>query len=179
MITGERVMSGSTTSYSCKCISLHLILSIPQLILTSHFLQCRHALPSLCHFPLSMMSCQVSIEAYDDRDINADKLKTWMTQTYLGVDPEEVCYDTRHLSWVLLLALPSFVIYAGLPVVSFLILWRQRDFHKSKKYMFRMGLLYSGYAKHRWWWECVVLRKLSVILIASFFYSDGLQLQIA
>lgn len=42
-----------------------------------------------------------------------------------------------------------------------------------------MGLLYSGYAKDRWWWECVVvLRKLSVILIVSFFYSEGLQLQI-
>ena len=131
------------------------------------------------------MSCQgIHPEAYDDRDIeNADIIKApkpWMTQTYLRVDPEEVCYDTRHLSWVLLLALPSFVIYAiGLPVVSFLILWGQRDFHKSKKYMFRMGLLYSGYAKHRWWWECVVvLRKLSVILIASFFYSGGQNLPV-
>ena len=141
--------------------------------------------PSFCQYPLAMMSCQgIHPEAYDGKgDENAALIKDpqpWMTQTYLRVDPEEECHGTNHTWWVMLLALPSFVVYAiGLPLTSFLILWRQREYHKSKKYMFRMGLLYSGYSKKRWWWECVVvLRKLSVILIVSFFYSDGLQLQI-
>lgn len=119
------------------------------------------------------------LDAYDNENL-AKSPELWMTQQYLRIDPEEICYGNNHTFHVLLIALPSFLMYAlGLPMASFLILWRQRGFHKSKKYIFRMGLLYSGYTNSRWWWECVVvLRKLSMILIVSMFYDDKLQLQI-
>ena len=129
---------------------------------------------------MAMASCE-SLEHPDLEDMpESSATLAWRTVTYLRLDPEEECYGNTHLAYMLLIALPSFLAYAvGLPVGATLILWRNREFHKGKKYIFRMGLLYSGYRKERWWWECiVVLRKLFIIFFASFFYNDELQLQL-
>ena len=86
--------------------------------------------------------------------------------------------------------MPSLAAYAiGLPLSAFVLLWRKRrlhlskktiDFLATKKYIFRLGLVYSGYRKERWWWEGVVVsRKLSIICFSSFMHDDGLQLQFA
>ena len=125
--------------------------------------------PSLCRLPMAMVSCE---NLHPDL-VGAPEV------TYLRLDPEEECYGDNHLAYVLLIALPSFCLYAaGLPIAATFILWRNREFHRGKKYIFRMGLLYSGYRKERWWWECVVvLRKLCVIFFSSFFYNEKLQLQ--
>merc|ERR1711871_31470 len=44
--------------------------------------------------------------------------------------------------------------------------------------IFRFGLLYSGYAYHMWWWDIVsTLRKLVVVICATFISRDDLQIQ--
>jgi hypothetical protein len=95
---------------------------------------------------------------------------------------EEDCYVGRHLAMVLCIALPGLLVYGlGVPALAFLILWRRHRTNMllMNKYIFGFGLLYSGYRKDRWWWECVVvLRKLAVILITTFLYEDSMQLHV-
>jgi hypothetical protein len=130
--------------------------------------------PSLCRFPMSMMSCERL-----HPDVH-DSTSAWSTNAYLRFDAEELCGGENHMRYVWLIAIPSLLGYAlGLPAFALVVLWRQRKFHRSKKYLFRMGLIYSGYKKERWWWEgIVVLRKLSIIFFASFFYDSAIQLQL-
>jgi len=50
----------------------------------------------------------------------------------------------------------------------------------NRKMVFRFGLLYSGYAKDRWYWEVfVVARKIVLIFIVTFGRSNESQLHFA
>jgi hypothetical protein len=50
----------------------------------------------------------------------------------------------------------------------------------NRKMVFRFGLLYSGYAKDRWYWEIfVVARKIVLIFIVTFGRSNESQLHFA
>lgn len=131
--------------------------------------------PSLCRFPMEMMSCKIL-----HPDVS-DHTSEWTTRAYLRYDAEELCFGNHHLYYTWLIAIPSLLGYSlGLPVYTLVLLWRQSKLHRSKKYLFRMGLLYSGYAKDRWWWEGVVaVRKLSIIFFANFFYDSTIQLPLA
>ena len=126
-----------------------------------------------------MVSCE-KLHIETENSPQSNEPYAWRTDLYLRLDPEEKCYEGSHLYHIALIAIPSFLVYAiGLPVAATVILWRNREFNSGKKYRFRMGLLYSGYRKSRWYWECfVVLRKLSIIFLASFFYNEKLQLQL-
>jgi hypothetical protein len=152
--------------------------------------------PSLCRFPMIMLSCQsVHPEAMAAAKVDWNKCRltgsriscqkhlpaAWATTQYLRWDMEEICYGENHLAHVMLIALPSILLYAlGLPLGAGLILWRNREFHTSKKMRFRLGLIYSGFRQNRWWWEAVVvLRKLAIIFFSSFMYTDALQVQFA
>ena len=138
--------------------------------------------PSLCRFPMIMLSCQsLHPDAISAARVEGKDPAAWATETYLRWDMEERCYGEQHLANVLLIALPSILVYAlGLPLSAGLILWRNREFHESKKFRFRLGLIYSGFRRDRWWWESiVVMRKLFIIFFASFMYTDALQVQFA
>jgi hypothetical protein len=78
------------------------------------------------------------------------------------------------------LAVPGLLLYGiGLPLVVIVVLWRHRHIHSMNKYVFTLGLLYSGYRKDRWWWESIVLlRKFLVIVVAAFLYEDAMQLHV-
>ena len=81
------------------------------------------------------------------------------TQYYLERDLEEPCYVSggRHQTMLWVLAIPALLVYAvGMPVGSFVVLWKARNQLNTNKYRFRLGLLYSGYRKDRWWWEFLV-----------------------
>ena len=95
---------------------------------------------------MEMMSCQSMHPPLDSSETTGKgNDEIWRTNTFLRVDTEELCYGENHLAHILLVAMPSFLLYAlGLPVGAFLILWQQRELLKSNKYRFRMGLLYSG-----------------------------------
>jgi hypothetical protein len=150
--------------------------------------------PSLCRTSMDILSCQNPHASGQTTSFGMPSGEKgppeWATELYLRYDVEEPCYVGDHLAYVWLLAVPSLVAYAiGLPLSAFVILWRKRHLHLSKKsidflatkkYIFRLGLVYSGYRKERWWWEGVVVsRKLSIIFFSSFMHNDGLQLQFA
>jgi len=146
--------------------------------------------PSLCRTSMDILSCQnpstgshtSSYGLQSDVSHNTT-IPAWQKELYLRYDVEEPCYKGNHLSHVGLIAIPSMLAYAvGLPLSAFIILWRRRGYRQleTKKYIFRLGLVYSGYRPNRWWWEgIVVLRKLSVICFSSFMHDDALQLQFA
>ena len=110
--------------------------------------------PSLCRSSMDILSCQSPHHNNHESSIGMPASNSseygystpvWKTELYLRSDVEEPCFVGEHLKFVLLVAVPSILGYAvGLPLIAFLILWRRRHFLKTKKYIFRLGLVYSG-----------------------------------
>jgi hypothetical protein len=130
--------------------------------------------PSLCRIPFTVLSCRRI-----HRGTAPEDRGEWSTVQYLRIDMEETCWDGQHAIMVGALAIPGTLVYAlGLPLTAFVILFRHRTkLYTTKKYLFRLGLLYSGFRPNRWWYEGVVTaRKFFIIVAAAFLYDDALQL---
>ena len=130
--------------------------------------------PSLCRISFSVMSCRKLHMGISTED--SDK---WSSLEYLRLDMEESCWTGRHEAMVFLLGVPGVLCYAiGAPLIAFAILYRHRSELSTHKYLFRLGLLFSGYRPTMWWYEGVVTaRKLCLILLTAFFHDEALQLQ--
>ncbi len=128
--------------------------------------------PSLIRFAMSNLNCR-SIDSRIYKFQNNVKV-------YLQADMEEVCWEGRHLNAAILIAIPGILLYGvAMPLVVFSILWRQSALRIMNKYIFTLGLLYSGYRKDRWWWESIVLfRKMFVIMVTTFLFEDSMQLHV-
>jgi hypothetical protein len=131
--------------------------------------------PSLCRIPFAVLSCR-GIHP----DVPPKERGAWADLEYLRVDMEETCWQGQHAVVVVLMAVPGILVYAiGTPLMAFVLLFRSRSELRAKKYMFRLGLLYSGYRETRWWYEGVVtLRKFFIIVAAAFLHDDALQLHL-
>ena len=67
----------------------------------------------------------------------------------------------------------------GLPLGSFLLLYKFRHRLHTDKFRFRLGLLYSGYRRDRWWWENVVAaRKVIIICFSSIWFNETIQVHL-
>ena len=67
----------------------------------------------------------------------------------------------------------------GLPLGSFLLLYKFRHRLHTDKFRFRLGLLYSGYRHDRWWWENVVAaRKVIIICFSSIWFNETIQVHL-
>ena len=78
---------------------------------------------------------------------------SWVKTSFLRHDVEEICWRDAHLANVLAIAIPGFLLYGlGLPFLAFVLLYKNRDQLHDKKYTFRLGLLYLGFRKERWWY---------------------------
>ena len=90
---------------------------------------------------------------------------------YLAVDLQEVCYETRHAWFVLVISIPQIVLYTiGLPFGATLILYRNRFNLTDRRVQFRMGILYHGYRHRLYWWELTIaMRKVVLVLIAGIY----------
>jgi hypothetical protein len=132
--------------------------------------------PTLVRFPMAMLSC-VKLHASDE-EVESYGTKEWTKASFLRLDYEEVCWQGEHLANFWGIAMPGFLVYGvGLPLMSFVLLYRNREHLEDKKYTFRLGLLYLGYRRERWWWEGIsTLRKLGIILLSAFAHNDSLQL---
>ena len=80
-----------------------------------------HAVPSLCRFPMVIMSCQsLHPGAITESQLQRQEPAPWATEMFLRWDMEEKCYVGEHMSNVMLVALPSILLYAlGLPLCAF------------------------------------------------------------
>ena len=133
--------------------------------------------PSITAATFSMMKCELSTAT-----VRPTEAKSWVSNAIVLVyDRDEVCWQGRHLDYTLAVSIPVLILYIiGLPVTGLFVLFRRRQkLDTSPNTVFRFGLLYSGYASTRWWWEAVTtIRKMVVIACATFLSGDAMQLQI-
>ena len=97
--------------------------------------------------------------------------KTICGGSYLNMDYAEKCYVGRHLAFATAVASPGLILYGGvLPVFVLRLLRHNKELMKTNAaFMFRWGLMFSGFSTAYWWWEGVIfLRKLASILIVTF-----------
>lgn len=91
-------------------------------------------------------------------------------------DLEIVCWDTTHVNFAIMVAIPSIVIWGlGIPLISWILLARESFQHLDtiecrQKY----GFLYNGYKKKFYYWESVnMYRKITIIFISAFLKDFG------
>ena len=101
---------------------------------------------------------------------------------YLAMDDTELFEGERRRAFAEYVALPAMMLYMlVLPILTMVYFWKQHSvMWTNHKMVFRFGLLYSGYAKDRWYWEIfVVARKIVLIFIVTFQRSNESQLHFA
>ena len=80
------------------------------------------------------------------------------------------CWEGKHLTYTLALALPGIIVWGlGLPGLILAFLIRSRASLQSLNVNIRFGYLIKGYQLNKFYWEFVVIyRKLLIISIATF-----------
>jgi hypothetical protein len=133
--------------------------------------------PSITAATFSMMKCE-----FISNTVRPLEAKTWVSdEIVLVYDRDEVCWQGRHLDFTIAVSVPVLILYTiGLPMVGLVVLFRRRQkLDTSQITVFRFGLLYSGYASTRWWWEAVTtIRKVVVVACATILTGDAMQLQV-
>ena len=96
----------------------------------------------------------------------------------LAIDESEQCYSFRHQAFLFVVAVPTLILIPVSTVLALLYLRVHRhELKTNRKLILRFGLIFSGYASHRWYWEIfVILRKVVLILIVTFGRSNQSQL---
>ena len=89
---------------------------------------------------------------------------------YLLASLEEECYNNRHTLYLWLVGVPQLVVYVfGLPLLGMVFVWRNRHRLDTVAVRARYSLFFGGYRNDRFYWELVVvMRKVSVIAVATF-----------
>eukprot|EP00898_Chlorokybus_atmophyticus_P002095 jgi/Chlat1/2887/Chrsp2S04653 len=90
------------------------------------------------------------------------------------------CYEGVHMAMVAIVGIPGAIIFCvGIPLVTFIILYRKRKFLYMQATAKYYGFLYAGYKRKFFYWECVVcLQKLALILVRVFMSQLGTDYQI-
>merc|ERR1711871_449725 len=87
---------------------------------------------------------------------------------YLSQDLRVPCFDAQHISMLVLVGIPSAIIYiVGVPLSIFLILMRNEKRLHTDKFRFRYGMLISGYNDSYSWWEAMVAWRKAFIIMTS------------
>ena len=96
----------------------------------------------------------------------------------LAIDESEQCYSFRHQAFLFVVAVPTLILIPVSIMLALLYLRVHRhELKTNRKLILRFGLLFSGYASHRWYWEIfVILRKVVLIVIVTFGRSNQSQL---
>ena len=110
-------------------------------------------------------------------------LRTFLSESvcgnvYFATDFAVNYTSDLHVFMMMGVALPSVILY-GFVTTSLVFVYMMKNQHllETRRMTFRIGLLYSGFRKSTWWWEALVfVRKISVILVATFIEHPYLQL---
>jgi hypothetical protein len=99
---------------------------------------------------------------------------------------EMICYEGRHLLYLLLIIIPSLIIWVfGIPLAALVLLVRNKqiilsldsnlelskvDQHHIKTIKLKYGFLFNGYRIKTYFWEVVILyRKIFIVMTTVFF----------
>jgi CRP-like cAMP-binding protein len=100
------------------------------------------------------------------------KCTTVANRSYLLADLQEPCFEGRHMSYLLALTFPQILVYViAMPLSATYLIVRSgsRRLHTSNRLHMRYSLLFVGYVEGREWWEaCIVVRKVSMVLLSTF-----------
>ena len=115
---------------------------------------------------------RMSFEIFQCKTLCAESLYV------LAIDESEHCYSLRHQAFSFVVAVPTLILIPVSTVLALLYLRVHRhELKTNRKLILRFGLIFSGYASHRWFWEIfVILRKVVLILIVTFGRSNQSQL---
>ena len=89
------------------------------------------------------------------------------------------CWTPTHLKYVLGLATPCLVLWGvAVPVLTFLVIYRQRSLTESTNHQVRFGFLTSGFRGRCFYWEyAIIYRKFLIIAFTVFFAQTSIFLQ--
>lgn len=101
------------------------------------------------------------------------------TELWLVTDLSIKCWDSKHVSNVLRLALPGLLVWViGLPTLCLLLLVRSKQFLADPNIRLQFSFLYKGYKSEWYFWEFVILyRKIGVVSIAVFLSTVSVTVQ--
>merc|ERR1711903_369239 len=78
------------------------------------------------------------------------------------------CDDPANTGWIYGMGLSGLLLYgAGIPLGSFIVMWRRRARLSEASIRRKFGFLYVTYSAEAWYWELVILlRKVGLAVIA-------------
>jgi len=119
--------------------------------------------PSLVKFMFAFLDC---------RELNVGEY--WIN-AYLNIR----CWDPVHMRYALAVAIPSICLWGvGLPTLCLVYLIKQRHKLDLTNNRLRLGFIYNGYDKRKYYWELVILyRKMMIISIAVFLGNVSIYVQ--
>lgn len=88
------------------------------------------------------------------------------------IDLDEQCWTGTHSHYAFRYGIPTILIWiVGLPVVSFLYLFKNRHLLESDKMRNTLGFLYIGLKPESFYWELINLTLKIVIIVINVFLS--------
>jgi len=101
------------------------------------------------------------------------------TELWLVTDLSIKCWDSKHISNMLQLALPGLIVWViGLPTLCLLLLIRSKRFLADPNVRLQFSFLYKGYKSEWYFWEFVILyRKIGVVSISVFLSTVSVTVQ--
>lgn len=89
------------------------------------------------------------------------------------------CWKGEHKETALYFAIPAIVTWSlGVPAICFMIMRHSKSSLQTLEVRIRYGFLYNGYTKEAYFWEAVILlRKISLIAVTTFFDSKKVLIQ--
>jgi hypothetical protein len=119
--------------------------------------------PSLVKFMFAFLDC---------RQLNVGEY--WMN-SFLNIR----CWDGQHMKYALAVAMPSIALWGiGLPTICLIYLIKCRHKLDLTSNRLRLGFIYNGYERRKYYWELVILyRKMLIISIAVFLGNVSIYVQ--
>jgi len=147
-----------------KCINPNREVDIKRYIVISMICIVFIFHPRMSLEALSMFQCQ-QIDENDSR---------------MRLHMEYECYSSQHILWCVFVSLPMLAIWViGMPLVAFLIMYRNRhslEDMKIKKYFL---VLYQGLKTDKFYWEFAnTMRKVAIMMINILMFSMKAQYRI-
>jgi uncharacterized protein YpmB len=93
----------------------------------------------------------------------------------LVVDLQVICYQGLHQYFAFIVALPCLLLWGlGIPYLVFVMMRKESDKLETVAVKQKFGFLYTGYKRHNYFWEIVIMyRKIFCIFIAVFLNRVG------
>ena len=100
--------------------------------------------------------------------------------SYLEADVTVKCWEGQHSTWAYGLGSLMAVGYGlGIPLLSFIVLYRKRDKLDEAYWHDRYGFLYTSYKAKHWYWEITVhMRKALIASAAVLLNPLGVDIQV-